>query len=67
MSTDEEFWRLPKVIAATGLSRSEIYRQMADGVFPKVRHYPNSNKSFWLASEVRVWMQRVLDALAVAA
>ncbi len=58
---DEEFWRLPKVIAVTGLSRAELYRQVGEGRFPKQRRYPGTQKTYWLASEVRGWMDIVLS------
>lgn len=60
--TDVEFWRLPKVIEKTGLSKSEIYRRVSDNRFPKARRYPDTGKSFWLSSEVIEWQQQVLCA-----
>lgn len=56
-----EFWRLPKVIQVVGLSRSEIYRQMGRGDFPKSRQYPGTNKSFWLAAEIHQWQMMLLS------
>lgn len=54
---DEEFWRLPIVERKSGLSRSEIYRRVGLGRFPQPRSYKHSNKSFWLASEIRNWQR----------
>ena len=34
----QQFWRLEKVQQETGLSRSAIYEEMAQGRFPK--HFP---------------------------
>ena len=60
--TDVEFWRLPKVIEKTGLSKSEIYRRVSDNRFPRSRRYPDSDMAFWLSSEVVEWQQQVLCA-----
>jgi predicted DNA-binding transcriptional regulator AlpA len=50
------FWRIQTVIDAVGLSKSEIYRQIRRGAFPKPRLYPGMrNKAFWIASEVEHW------------
>lgn len=51
-----EFWRLPRVIEVTGLSRSEIYRRMNEGTFPKSHPYRDAPKiRFWVSSEVQRW------------
>lgn len=56
-----EFWRLPKVIEAVGLSKTEIYRMIKEGGFPSSRPYPHSaNAKFWLAEDVRCWMTKVV-------
>jgi predicted DNA-binding transcriptional regulator AlpA len=60
MAARLEFWRLPTVIEKVGLSRSEIYRRVADGRFPKPRHYPDSDKTFWLSSDVLLWQLECL-------
>lgn len=52
-----EFWRLRTVMVATGFSRSELYRQIADGRFPKPRKYRDTNKSFWVSIEVLNWQR----------
>lgn len=52
----DQFLRLPDVVKATGYSKSEIYRQMAAGSFPKSRTYrANPAKRFWLMSEIQAW------------
>lgn len=62
ISNDEEFWRLPVVEQKSGLSRSEIYKQVSSGRFPKPRSYKQSSKSFWLATEIRKWQQEQVSA-----
>ncbi len=44
--------RLPDVIRLTTLSRSEIYRQIAAGAFPKQRRLSHK-RSVWRADEIR--------------
>ncbi|GAA3716974.1 AlpA family transcriptional regulator [Oceanisphaera sediminis] len=49
------FLRLKDVIDKTGLSRSTIYRQIAEGCFPK--GIPLGGKATgWLESEIEDWM-----------
>lgn len=55
-----EFWRLNTVTQKIGLSKSEIYRRVAAGKFPKPRRYPDSDKTFWLSSDVIQWQQQVV-------
>jgi prophage regulatory protein len=51
----DTFLRLPTVIARTGLSRSTIYEQMAQGRFPRpVGLGPRAVG--WLESEVNAWL-----------
>jgi prophage regulatory protein len=48
--------RRPEVEAATGLKRSSIYEQMAEGTFPK--SVPLSDKAVgWLESEIVAWQK----------
>lgn len=60
--SEVEFWRLPRVIAATGLSKTEIYRRAGQGRFPAPRRYPGTTKTFWLSTEVRTWQAELLAA-----
>jgi predicted DNA-binding transcriptional regulator AlpA len=54
-----EFWRLPRVIEVTGLSKTEIYRRAAEGQFPKPRPYRDiPNKRFWISTEVQRWQAK---------
>lgn len=57
---EAQFLRMPQVIQQVGLSRSEIYRQIAGGRFPAPRKYPSSRKSYWLSTEVRDWQESAL-------
>ncbi|WP_022687638.1 helix-turn-helix transcriptional regulator [Sphingomonas phyllosphaerae] len=51
-----ELWRLPRVIEVTGLSKTEIYRRVSQGQFPKSRPYKDiPNKRFWISTEVQRW------------
>jgi prophage regulatory protein len=55
----ETLLRLPAVKAATGLSRSEIYRRIALGEFPasvpigtRARAWPASAVEFWVKARI---------------
>ena len=52
---DKTIWRLPAVMARTGLSRSTIYHKISIGEFP-----PPINLSLrsvgWIADEVEEWI-----------
>lgn len=62
ISEDVEFWPLPTVQQRVGLSRSEIYRQMAAGQFPQSRSYRHcTSRKFWLSTEVRRWQSEQID------
>jgi predicted DNA-binding transcriptional regulator AlpA len=65
MASQLEFWRLPTVIERTGLSKSEIYRRIANDRFPKPRKYPDSGKTFWVSRDVTQWQMEVLGMDAV--
>ncbi len=59
--TDEDFLRLPDVMKRSGLSKSEIYRRIQEGTFPKSHAYATrrvGKSVFWLASELRQWQKR---------
>lgn len=54
--THVEFWPLTRLVVITGISKSEIYRQMRSGLFPKSKAYHDtSTRKFWLSSEVKQW------------
>lgn len=57
MIEGERFLACRHVVRMVGLSKSEIYRQIEAGHFPRSRAYPNNpHRRFWLHSEVEAWM-----------
>jgi len=53
--------RLPDVMAATGLSRSAIYKFMNDGTFPKA--IPLGARAIgWQYSAVQEWIENRISA-----
>lgn len=48
--------RLPEVLARTGLRRSTLYQQIADGQFPKPVHL-GPRAVGWLEAEVSAWLE----------
>lgn len=61
-----EFWRLDTVKQKTGLSKSEIYRRVAERLFPAPRKYPGTAKSLRLSTEVNQWQRDLLSLTAPA-
>lgn len=55
-TTTTELWRLPAVLAATGLSRSALYRAVAEGTFPKPVSLGGTRSRAWRSSEVLAWI-----------
>lgn len=53
--------RLPQVRARTGLSRSEIYRRIAAGDFPKPIKL-GARASAWVEREVTTWIESRIAA-----
>ena len=49
--------RLPEVVQLTGVSRSTVYRWMANGEFPKQVSL-GSNTVAWLEAEIEDWIQQ---------
>lgn len=61
MYDDIEFWPLKIVVQKVGLSKTEIYRRVAENRFPASRSYNDGGmRKFWLSSEVRAWQKAVL-------
>lgn len=57
----QQFWRLETVQQETGLSRSAIYEEMAQGRFPK--NFPVTKRSVaWLSADVEAWKHSRLKA-----
>lgn len=63
---DVQFWRLPRVMETVGLSKSEIYRRMPLGQFPRSEKYQGTEISYWLSTEVRAWQLHQLTGEGVA-
>ena len=51
------FMRLPEVVQLTGVSRSTIYRWIANGEFPKLIPLGGMTVA-WLESDVEDWIHR---------
>ena len=49
--------RMPEVKKLTGLSRSSIYRMMADGIFPRSVSL-GSRAVGWIVGDIRAWLLR---------
>lgn len=60
MQQATEFWRLPVVKRRVGLSKSEIYRRVERGDFPKPRRYPGSRLVYWRSDDVAQWQDRAM-------
>lgn len=58
-----EIWRLKTVEQKTGISKSEIYRLIKLGEFPKNFTYCGS-KSGWSGTEVQRWIDAILEVKA---
>lgn len=54
--TTTELWRLPRVLAATGLSRSALYRAVAEGSFPRPVRLGGTASVAWRSVEVVAWI-----------
>lgn len=58
--TYKTMWRLPVVMARTGLSKSTIYHYVSQGKFPRpVNIGPRAVA--WIAEEVEAWIQARID------
>ena len=55
-ANSERLIRLPEVIQLTGSSRSSIYRDMADGVFPASIRIGKRSVA-WRLSEILGWIR----------
>ena len=59
--TSKTIWRLPEVMAHTGLSRSTIYQKISIYEFPlSINLGPRAVG--WIADEVEQWIQDCIDA-----
>ena len=57
----KKIWRLPEVMAHSGLKRSTIYRKMSVDEFPQSINLGVRSVG-WLAVEVDQWIQSRIDA-----
>lgn len=57
-TTTTELWRLPRVLAATGLSRSALYRAVAAGSFPRPVGLGGTASRAWRSHEVQQWIDQ---------
>jgi prophage regulatory protein len=55
--SETSIYRLPKVKAVTGLSRSTLYSEIAKGAFPKPVPLTDDGRAVgWPSSEVDAWV-----------
>lgn len=54
--------RLPELLRITGLSTASVYRQMADGHFPRPVRL-GKNAVGWRASAVFAWLESLEEAV----
>lgn len=52
----EDIWRLPRVLAVTGMGRSWVYKAISDGHFPAPVRLGHRAVG-WRRSEVEAWLQ----------
>lgn len=58
-----QLWRLPRVMAETGLSKSEIYRRLKAGTFVK-KVALGSRSVAWDSTAVQAWIKSVIQGAA---
>ena len=61
LAAANEFWRLPRVLLETGLTRSVIYQKMAAGEFPDSFKLTERCVA-WKSGEVQRWKAQRLVA-----
>lgn len=57
----ERFLRVGEVRKITGLSKTELYRRIGAGLFPR-QHRLSHRVSVWIESEVAAWVQQQIAA-----
>ena len=55
MNTPDRILRLPTVLSRTGLSRSTLYRKIAEGTFPRQIQI-SIHGAGWYESEINRWI-----------
>ena len=58
--TENTIWRLPEVMARTGLSRSTIYNKMSLDEFPQSINLGLRSVG-WISDEILDWIQARID------
>lgn len=53
---DDAWWRLPRVLDYTAISRSKFLELVAQGLAPAPVRLPYSRVVVWRASDLRNWM-----------
>lgn len=57
-----EFWSLTRVVEVTGISKSEVYRRVKLGQFPRSHKYRDGERRrFWISTEIMAWQQEQID------
>jgi prophage regulatory protein len=57
-------WRLARVLEHVGLSRSDLYRRVKAGTFPRPIPISNSRIATWDSSAVEAWVAAQISAAA---
>lgn len=60
LQTTGPLWRLPTVETQTGLSKSEIYRRIKIGTFPKPLKL-GARAVAWPATEIQSWVKSLIQ------
>ena len=55
MTTSDRIVRLPTVLSRTGLSRSTLYRKIAEGTFPRQVQI-SIHGAGWYESQIELWI-----------
>lgn len=58
-----QLWRLPRVIAETGLSKSEIYRRIKGGAFVNPVRL-GARAVAWDSAAIQTWIKSIIQAAA---
>lgn len=67
MSEARKFMRIPAVIEAVGIQRTEIYKRIKAGTFPKPISL-GTRAAVWDSTEIAAWQDRIIaEARARAA
>lgn len=53
-----ELWRMPRVLSATGLSRTMLFQLVARSAFPRPVSLGGTAAKAWRSSEVLDWINR---------